>query len=106
MARKANNFGTFRNSRTFKCQVCERNTRDTGQGVDHLCEDCCEISGIDNSINDNGWTPGMPEFDEYVPSLIRHLEHIRKLGGNVAEVVKQNDFCFPATADFYKGVLE
>ena len=98
MPRKANNFGTFRNTHVFKCEVCGRNTRDTGQGVDHLCEDCYELTGIDNSINDNGYLPGSPDFEHYLPSIMRHLAHIAKLGGNVAEVIRCNDFCFPRTA--------
>lgn len=94
--RKSSNFGS-RTTRqvTFVCHVCERRTRDTGQGVDHLCEDCYEIAGIDNSINDNGFRPGAPEFEEYRPELERRLAHIAKLGGNVEMVKRANDFCWP-----------
>lgn len=95
MPRKANNFGSFRNARTFKCHCCQRMTRDTGQDVDHLCEDCFAITGIDNSINDNSYKPGDEGFEQYRRELDRRLVHIEKLGGNVAEVKRMNDFAFP-----------
>ncbi len=80
---------------TFICQVCDRRTRNTGQDVDHLCNDCYEIAGIDNTINDSGYKPGMPEFDEFQAELKQRIGHIAKLGGNVTKVMRSNEFCFP-----------
>lgn len=81
---------------TFKCHLCLRMTRDTGQDVNHLCEDCYEICGIDNSINDNGYKPGEAGFEQYRAELNARIAHIAKLGGNVEEVKRQNNFAFPA----------
>lgn len=80
---------------TFTCATCDRRTRNTGQDSDSLCADCYEIAGIDNTINDCGFKPGMPEFDEYLAELTRRLAHIEKLGGDVVKVKACNGFCFP-----------
>lgn len=85
---------------TFICQVCDRRTRNTGQDVDHLCADCFEIAGIDNTINDGGYKPGTPDFDEFIPELIQRISRIAKLGGNVTKVMQSNTFCFPRDFSF------
>ena len=76
---------------TFKCCICERLTRDTGQGVDHLCEPCFEICSMDNGINDAG---GVDEHG-YRPECERLLKIIADKGGNVAAVKRQNSFVWP-----------
>lgn len=91
MTRKSNShFGRF--SPTFICQTCNRRTRDTGQGVDHLCEDCYELAGMDNYCNDNGETA---EQAGYTAEIERRLAHIAQLGGDVESVKRCNDFLFP-----------
>ena len=72
---------------TFKCQLCERNTRDTGQGVDHLCAMCFEICGMDNGINDSG-----SDEHGYRDECNRLLKIIEKKGGNVERVKMHNRF--------------
>lgn len=85
-----------RGSGCFKCVVCQRMTRDTGQGVDHLCEDCYELAGIDNTVNDNGLKAGDKDFEMYRHEVIRRLAKIAAKGGNVAKVKGANGFLFPA----------
>jgi hypothetical protein len=78
---------------TFKCVTCERNTRDTGQGVDHLCEDCFEIAGLDNQVNDSG----EPVDKATLKECTARLAKIKKLGGNVERVKAHNTYIW-ATA--------
>lgn len=40
----------YRGSSTLKCRVCERATRDTGNG--DICEQCFELAGMENEISD------------------------------------------------------
>jgi hypothetical protein len=79
---------------TFRCAICERMTRNTGQGVDHLCEPCYDICGIDNMINDNG--DCAKTRAEYKEETDRLLKIIEKKNGNVEKVKKQNRFVWPA----------
>lgn len=78
---------------TFTCAICKRRTRDTGQGVDHLCEPCYEIAGMDNAINDG--------CDDKTAAAYRHdcekyLAKIAKKGGDVKSVKSQNSYVWPA----------
>jgi len=84
--RKHNRFGMGRP--TFKCVTCHRMTRDTGQGVDHLCMECFEISGLDNQVNDSG-KPCPPET---LAECELYLAKIAKLGGNVERVKNVNEY--------------
>lgn len=60
MVNKANS-RMKRGSGIFKCNVCERSTRDTGgdNTQARLCEECWEIAGLENEMSDNGghYTP-------------------------------------------------
>jgi hypothetical protein len=94
----ARQFG--RGATTFKCQVCERMTRDTGQGVDHLCEQCYEIAGWDNTVNDNGYQPGSPEFAQYRAICETELAKAVKLGSNGEAIKKANDYIWCLASDF------
>jgi hypothetical protein len=80
---------------TFKCVTCERNTRDTGQGVDHLCEDCFEIAGLDNMINDSG----KPVDAATLKECTARLAKIKKLGGNVEHVKAANTYIWATASD-------
>jgi hypothetical protein len=80
---------------TFKCVTCERNTRDTGQGVDHLCEDCFEIAGLDNMINDSGEPVDKATLKECNARLAR----ITKLGGSSERVKAHNTYIWAPAAD-------
>ena len=74
---------------TFVCHVCNRKTRDTGQGVDHLCMECYEICGYDNMINDSG----ADEPDAVtLKECNRLLKKIEKRGGDAARVKKFNAY--------------
>ena len=64
---------------TFVCQVCDRRTRDTGQGVDHLCEQCFDIAGLDNEVNDDGLQPGMPRYESIRAECEALLEKARRV---------------------------
>jgi hypothetical protein len=77
---------------TFKCVTCERNTRDTGQGVDHLCEDCFEIAGLDNQVNDSG----EPVTKAILQECTDRLAKIKKLGGNAERVKAANTYIWAA----------
>jgi hypothetical protein len=77
---------------TFKCITCERNTRDTGQGVDHLCEDCFEIAGLDNQVNDSG----KPVDKATLKECTARLAKITKLGGNAERVKAHNTYIWAA----------
>ena len=89
MAHDRRYFGRF--TPTFKCSICERMTRNTGQGVDHLCEDCFEIAGMDNHCNDCGETA---EQAGYLKERESRLRHIQKLGGDISKVIEFNSYLF------------
>ena len=88
-----NQFG--RGSVTFICAICDRRTRDTGQGVDHLCYECYEICGLDNTVNDDGSNINDVENKNIKEECERNLAKIIKLGGNGEKVKKQNRFIWP-----------
>jgi hypothetical protein len=47
-----------RGSAVYKCNVCKRSTRNTGdEGNCRLCAECYELAGIENEISDNGPLP-------------------------------------------------
>ena len=44
----------------YPCHCCGRQTRSTGRGDNEhnrACAECYDLSGIENSINDNGPSP-------------------------------------------------
>ena len=45
-----------RGSGVFDCAVCGRRTRISTQGVDHLCPECYDLAGEENSLSDYGET--------------------------------------------------
>ena len=94
MAKKRHHFKpTFGGgSPVFKCQVCERNTRDSGQGIDHLCAQCFEIAGIDNMVNDYGYKPGMPAYDDVRKQCDALLAAAVKLGSDGDKIKASNEF--------------
>jgi hypothetical protein len=38
----------------YNCAICARKTREAGQGNDHLCPECYELAGWENSVLDGG----------------------------------------------------
>jgi hypothetical protein len=94
---------TFRRGRgptTFQCQVCERMTRDTGQGVDHLCEQCFDIAGLDNMVNDEGYKPGEPAFASARRECDALLEKAVRLGSNGDAIKQSNTYIWCLASDF------
>lgn len=63
-----------RGSSTFECQVCKRLTRDTGtQSIgNHICPQCFELAGIENSISDGCTTveQDRPYIDQLIAELV------------------------------------
>lgn len=90
-ARQARNSRFQIGSAVFTCMGCGIRTRDTGDGVDHLCHDCFELAGWDNHHNDNGTKPTEAEMANY----IGHLKSIASKGGDIVKVVNMNDYAFP-----------
>jgi hypothetical protein len=90
----------IRRSPVFQCQVCERMTRDTGQGVDHLCEQCFEIAGLDNMVNDDGLKPGEPRFASARAECDELLAKAVKLGSNGDMIRKSNTYIWCLASDF------
>ena len=83
----------FNHRGTFKCVSCDRRTRDTGQGVDHLCYECYELAGLDNQVNDDGRGPDtLTESERSERDQL--LAKIIKLGGNAEKVKKQDNYLF------------
>jgi len=82
----------FRRGRsTFNCICCHRLTREVDQGGTDLCQECFEICGLDNTVNDNSYDP-----TEYLPEAERLLAKIAKRGGDVEAVKRQNSFLWRA----------
>ena len=38
----------------YKCVICDRSTRVTTQCDDHLCPECWDLAGLENTVFDNG----------------------------------------------------
>jgi hypothetical protein len=84
-------YNTFGRKVAFKCNVCERMTRETGpdHAVNSLCEPCYELAGIDNYLNDNGEALVGSHYEEAVGYLIKQ---IAKLGGEEAAQKAKDQF--------------
>ena len=76
---------------TFKCVTCTRTSRDTGDGVDHLCHQCFEIASYDNQVNDSG-EPCPPDTLAYCERMLR--EAVKK-GGNEQRIRAHNEYIWP-----------
>lgn len=64
----------------YKCAICERSTREAGQGNDRLCPECWELAGFQNVILDEGKEAlaGIKENVDY------EFNSAVKKGGNAA----------------------
>lgn len=72
---------TFRRgSSTFKCNVCDRLTRDTGVQSfgNKICPQCYELAGIENGISD-----GHETREEMDKTIRAYVADIAAKGGNV-----------------------
>lgn len=73
---------------TYRCDTCERMTRNTGvQGLGcRLCPHCFDLAGIENEISD-GYSTAAEKLDE----VTRLLDAVRAKGGkpdeNFAELI-------------------
>lgn len=88
------NNSRFGSKGVFTCTCCGRATRETGDGVDHMCHQCFEIAGLDNQVNDDGLSPCPADI---LAICNDHLDRIGKLGGNVEAVKAVNDFIWGKT---------
>lgn len=86
----------FAGKSTFKCTVCDRNTRDSGQGVEHLCFECYEIAGLDNTANDEGYAHGTPEHKGIMQVVQPLFDKAVKLGSNGRKIMEANDYLWTA----------
>jgi hypothetical protein len=84
--RKFNRFQA--GSSVYTCSICERQTRETGDGVNHLCHQCFEISGLDNMVNDSG--EDCPT--DVLAQCNRYLAEIVAKGGNGERVKDSNTY--------------
>jgi hypothetical protein len=67
----------------YKCSICERSTREAGQGNDRLCPECWELAGLENSVSDNGWEDWIAaERDALVNKAVKQGSNIEKLVAN------------------------
>lgn len=65
----------------FTCATCGRRTRETTQAIgSHLCGDCFDLAGLENSLSDGCFT------DADVPEVKRLHAAIITKGGNAASV--------------------
>lgn len=55
----------------FNCDTCGRSTREAGQGNDHLCPQCWELAGWENSVLDGESVESVAKVrDQYVASAV------------------------------------
>lgn len=80
---------------TFKCGVCDRMTRDTGNGVDHICAECFEIAGYDNMVNDNSYAVGSKDYNDALADCEMLLAKAVKKGSNGTKIKEMNGFIWP-----------
>lgn len=69
-----------RGSGMYACVSCKRNTRSTGgdNAELRLCEECYEIAGLENAINDHGDPEGM-----HAASIEQLKAQCREKGGKL-----------------------
>ena len=69
----------YRGSTTFQCNVCGRNTRDTGVQSfgNKICPQCYELAGIENDILDGNKT-----LEDYTEAVEQYLSEITAKGGD------------------------
>lgn len=73
-----------------KCEVCGRGySHDHSEG-DGICQECFELAGMDNTVNDDGRTATPEELRE----AIGYLDTIARRGGDTAKVIGSNGYLF------------
>jgi len=83
------------NGVVFNCACCGRRAREVDQGGNGTCQECFEIAGLDNYINDNGYTTDTPEYKTTLKECEGYLKTIEKRGGKVENVKGWNGFIWP-----------
>ena len=78
----------------FRCDICGRSCRMVDQGNDRICQQCWDIAGLDNTVNDEGREPTARER-AHGQSL---LTEISAKGGDADAVREANEFLFPKGA--------
>jgi len=79
-----NNSKFQKGSGVYTCMICEKQTRETGQGESQfcLCAPCMEISQTENGHSDGGHSGDVWDCEECVSSLSKpaksHLGAYRK----------------------------
>lgn len=77
----------------FDCIGCHRRTRGNRDSAQlDMCEDCFELAGLDNQINDDGRALDRDEVRE----RDERLANIVRLGGDADRVRSLNDYLWPA----------
>lgn len=84
-----------RGSGVFKCIICKRNTRYTGQGVDELCLECYELASLDNQYNDDGAGPP-PADSRDRKAMFAWVKSIRTKGGDSVAAMDSCGYLFTA----------
>lgn len=79
---------------SYKCQCCDRMTRDTINSDGRFCEQCEELLMLQNSHWDGCYTPGVDLEGDKVRD--QWIATIAKRGGNVEAVKQQCRAIFPA----------
>jgi hypothetical protein len=82
----------------FTCYICQRRTRMVDQGGDsELCQQCWDLAGLDNTVNDNRADP------EICGDWKRHrddlLAIVVKRGGDARRVKKNFEYLWPEGRD-------
>ena len=80
-----------RGETTYTCECCKKLTRNTGSGEAscHLCVDCFDLGGIENSISDNGVEETLPTFANEIRAIFARRPDLVPLYGKLAKLVGQ-----------------
>lgn len=74
----------------FRCEACGRSTRLVDQGGEHICPQCWELAGIDNSVNDGAQT--WAEVSKECEFL---LEELVSKGGDAEKAKRGLSYLWP-----------
>jgi hypothetical protein len=76
----------------FNCDVCGRRARIVDQGNTTICQECWDLAGMDNTVNDNG-----PQ--ELTPAVIEERDRLAAIivarGGDLEAVKLNNEYLWP-----------
>lgn len=83
-----------RGSGVFTCDACGRRARVVDQSNDQICQQCWDLAGLDNSVNDGAMTlaEAATERDDLFATCVAR-------GGDPEKIKRDNSFLWPVQGE-------